>query len=893
MRYLCDGFVDCPYSEDERACKSSDIIEYDKNGGICNGNYELDGSDVAKILCRHFSNIGKRWRIYFTLDQRQNLIKQNIKGEIGPVLPSQTIQSYQQRCHRGLDLQVWLDKEKNLTTNVCLCPSSYYGDICQYQNQRVSLTLQFRVASDSLQTPFIIIILLIDDSIIHSYEQLTYLPMKNCRRKSNIYLLYSIRPKNEMKKYFIHIDIYEKITLNYRASIIKSLNFSFLPVQRLALYLDIPHIPDETNNCLDDQCMNGKCIKYSHNNNNKTFCQCNSGWSGRYCTIQYNCTCSFNSLCIGKLANNRSLCICPLNKMGPRCLINNIICENNTCLNGGECIPVDEYEISTKKFTCICKGGFTGDRCEIDRIKLIISFDKNIDLSSSIRVHFIEVKDDDTPVRTTTVKRSPFGEDSITIFWSFPFHIAFVELSNKSYYLISIQKVYKQSTIIKKLLNSSDRCLHINELFNETIANYSLLRRIKYYHLPCQSQLSCFYDEHHLCLCQQLDQQRVANCLDFDHNTNLNCLDQGGCENGGQCLEENTTCPRVSICVCPVCFSGNRCQFSTRVFSFSLDAILSYHIQPNLNISRQPFIVLISLIITVIITFLGLINGILLLITFKNKSTRESGCGIYLLTSSIITLLIMMTFLSKFFILLLSQMKSIENKLFLNIQCHSIDFLLRSSLTMDQWLTAFISIERSFIIIKGINFNKNKSKLIAKWIITVLILITIITNIHDPIYRTLFNEYNYDEDEKRIWCIVKYSSDIQIFDLVTNIFHLVFPFIINIISAIIIIIMNTRQRAAIQKKQKYNKILNEQIQQHKNLLISPCILVILGIPRLIISFTLRCMKSSNDTWLFLLGYFISLIPPLLTFILFVLPSTTYTQAFKKTISQYRNIIRRR
>ena len=153
------------------------------------------------------------------------------------------IQSYQQRCHRGLDLQVWLDKEKNLTKNVCLCPPSYYGDICQYQNQRISLTLQFRVTSDSVQIPFIIIISLIDDTderIIHSYEQFTYLSIKHCQRKFNIYLLYSTRPKDQTKNYSIHIDIYEKITLNYRGSFIKPFNFSFLPVHRLAFQLNIP-----------------------------------------------------------------------------------------------------------------------------------------------------------------------------------------------------------------------------------------------------------------------------------------------------------------------------------------------------------------------------------------------------------------------------------------------------------------------------------------------------------------------------------------------------------------------------------------------------------------------------------------------------------------------------
>ena len=159
-----------------------------------------------------------------------------------------TIEMYQQRCHRGLDLQVWLDKENNVTTNVCLCPPSYYGSQCQYQNQRISLTLQFRVSSDSVQIPFIIIVSLIEQNyerVIHSSEQFTYLSTKHCQKKFHLYLLYSTRPKDSTKEYFIHIDIYEKLTLNHRTSFIKSIHFPFLPVHRLVYLLYIPPINDQ------------------------------------------------------------------------------------------------------------------------------------------------------------------------------------------------------------------------------------------------------------------------------------------------------------------------------------------------------------------------------------------------------------------------------------------------------------------------------------------------------------------------------------------------------------------------------------------------------------------------------------------------------------------------
>ena len=51
------------------------------------------------------------------------------------------------------------------------------------------------------------------------------------------------------------------------------------------------------------------------------------------------------------------------------------------------------------------------------------------------------------------------------------------------------------------MINPSDRCPHISELFNQTFIQWHLIRRIKYYHLPCQNQslnLSCFYDDVHL-----------------------------------------------------------------------------------------------------------------------------------------------------------------------------------------------------------------------------------------------------------------------------------------------------------------------------------------------------------------------------------------------------------
>jgi hypothetical protein len=213
---------------------------------------------------------------------------------------------------------------------------------------------------------------------------------------------------------------------------------------------------------------------------------------------------------------------------------------------------------------------------------------------------------------------------------------------------------------------------------------------------------------------------------------------------------------------------------------------------------------------------------------------------------------------------------------------------------MDQWLIACVAIERTMTAIKATRFNKKKSKQAAKIVILSLLVIIVGTCIHDPIYRRLIKEKNDDDDDvKRIWCIITYPYHLQIFNSFMHTFHFIGPFTINLLSVIIFIIKTSRQQANIHKQRAYQEILRQQIQQHKRLLISPIVLVILALPRLIITFVSKCMTSTNDSWLFLIGYFISFIPTMLTFVVFVLPSKFYKEEFKKTIQRYRTNIQRR
>ncbi len=316
-----------------------------------------------------------------------------------------------------------------------------------------------------------------------------------------------------------------------------------------------------------------------------------------------------------------------------------------------------------------------------------------------------------------------------------------------------------------------------------------------------------------------------------------------------------------------------------------MDIILGYRIQSNLKINQQPSIVKWAIALTIIILIVGWISNICSYLTFRSKETRIIGCGFYLFALSITSLATISVLTIKFWFLTAAQMGSISNGLFLTIQCRSINFILRVLLSAGDWLNACVATERMMNISRGVNFNKTKSIRAAKWMIGVVYLFTICTHLHDPIYRHLID----DEEEKRSWCVTKYPSHIQIYDWIVNIFHFSLPFTINCISGIIIIITATRTRSNAQKKQSYRTIFRQQLSFHKHLLISPLILVCLAIPRLIISFLSGCMKSTRDSWFYSIGYFISFISPMLTFVIFVLPSKMYQKEFNESIkSLFRN-----
>ncbi|CAF0940498.1 unnamed protein product [Adineta steineri] len=880
---LCNNNNDCPFDDDEKFCRTHQFN--------CTNDSTYNRSEIEEVLCG-LSEQENRREQYFSVHTSSNypslgntVVDESLywsteRNSIENInIDHSDVNTWPWYCNRGLIIH--LRSESDSFDNVCMCPSSYYGHLCQYQNQRISLTLHS--SSVDRHATYAIIIMLIDDNDeqqeITAYDQFVYITKDSCSTKFNRYLLFPTRPKDLSSNYSIRIDAFEKNSITYVGSWHFPITFLFLPVNRIAVSLMLSnHIIQTSFNCLIT-CNSGTCVKYI--NTERYFCRCYSQWTGVQCNIPINRQmCSHDSFYLG-LVNNQSICVCPLHKFGSQCMFTSA-CPTNICQNNGTCIPAD-VTTPDSSYTCVCPDQFFGVNCQYAKVKLDVSL-IDMHIPSYLAAYFFTLSNKSDPMQAIILRKLTLFQHTATFHISVPFHMVVIQSSGKYYLAVLQQSLH---TNITTSIRPSQECIPAEQLLNSTVMKMVQYRRIIFFHILChtRSDLMCFIDPAYLCLCTS---DRHANCMEFKRDRNFQCSLTKHCANGAQCVQDHPFCPSTRICICPACFFGEECQFYTKGLGSTLDEILGYELKRNTILSKQPITVKVSAAITMIIFAVGLINCILSIMVCRRPASQKVGCGIYLLIASYNSITIMILLILKFWLLFFSYQLVHEHRtlqIILFTNCRVVEPLLKVLLNIDKWLNACVSIERIVSVHQGISFNTEKSKTIARYAVIVVFLINFGVYVLPIIKLHVFT----DNIEERSWCVITYSSFMQTYNFTSIVFHYIGPLATNVISAITIIIITARQRyrTAAKTNPRFKDILKIKIKQYKHLIISPIIIIFLTVPHLIISFILKCNKSPHLLWFYLLGYFLSFIPSTFIFLIFILPAPVYRKEFIQIIAYIR------
>ena len=911
---VCDRKIDCPLGDDEHICPwlvQSSSSTFSCNNTLAHSVMRCHLSSVNNQYCRMGEHL---WFCDLAVESRMNPGRYPIYEpypQVDPKLKSITPIS-PRKCFLSIDTNSKLSlcnlgyrirslKTKN--TWYCLCPPSYYGDYCQYQAEYLIVSLGIYIAHpiDKSTVFRLILYLFSEDNRILSHEEIVHdLETINHVDSYVVYMMYervtnlSLHQRSKPKLVRIDSYIIKPTTVHHISSWLFSIPFPFLPVNKFVAEITLRNELVRVLYCKKQCGSHGRCMRYV-NMRHVEYCWCGQGWSGDRCQIKSSsdlCTersCAANAQCVTVNEEKKQMkCICPLGRSGEQCYIKYNPCENIQCQNNGTCLPLGHRDFA---FTCACADNSIGTYCEEIQRPSFISIGKSIaDLSMIPAIIIIfDSTADNRAIQMTGVlhKNVPVP---VTLKITGKQHLRFLRvfhnLSNSFYYLVSIQNPTSSVPPINTSVITKNRCKNVTEIFNQTILyDYSYLKRLKLYHLPCKHDhnLRCFFDEYRMCLCTK---DHNSNCHSFNHQHG-NC---DYCKNDGLCLRQNSFESKwIFTCLCQECSYGSICQFARGSYFITLDMLIGLEIQSDkTSLGQQSTAVHLILIVLIIILSFSLIFNTIGIVVFSTKKVRQVGCDLYLLHLAIVAEIGVVLLFLRFLYMLLVRIYVVDNLLLIRVSCISLEYLLRLATSLFDWLTVCISMERAYTVIKDVHFTRivaAKTLKISRWIIVFVVLMNILTTLHRPFYLTLADEPGFDDEPQgHPWCVLDFGkTSWSVYEKVINIGHLIIPFILNLLSIITFIWQRIHfELTSTTRKNKASRfaIIKEQLLKYKSILIGTMTVIVLEIPRFILTFTLACIDQTWQKYIYLFGYLVSFLPLAGLVFIYVMPSPKYKRQFK-------------
>ena len=325
---------------------------------------------------------------------------------------------------------------------------------------------------------------------------------------------------------------------------------------------------------------------------------------------------------------------------------------------------------------------------------------------------------------------------------------------------------------------------------------------IRYHHL-CQnnSNVLCFRDEVYLCIC--VDNQTRAECFRYDHR-----LDQcPHCLYDGRCLQGDRTEPNDFVCLCPLCYSGRQCQFSSASFAFNLDQLFYTDLTSS---SKQTTIALLILFPLLAFVF-ALPNNLFSFVTLRRRSCLRNGIGHYLLCLSVINQITLALLFSRLVHLSLTASMLQSSPIIDELLCKCSSYLLICCIRLANWLSSFVALERVYTTIF---FNKHwlKQPRIARRLMALTFCVVFLSA-----DQLVFTQSFSDADEGHgSMCVTKFPASSQSMWTFIHQFifvaHLLLPLLINIgcTFTIIAIVIKTKMKL---RGQSHCKLLSPNVRR--------------------------------------------------------------------------------
>ena len=314
-------------------------------------------------------------------------------------------------------------------------------------------------------------------------------------------------------------------------------------------------------------------------------------------------------------------------------------------------------------------------------------------------------------------------------------------------------------------------------------------------------------------------------------------------------------------------------------------------------------------IISLISLLLAIPNNLFSFVTLKRQDCLRNGVGHYLLTLTLVNQITLTLLIARLVHIMLGLSTSASQSIRSDLFCKVFTYSLTSFTRLSFWLSTFVTLERVYTTV-FITKQWFKQPHIARRLIVIKITIILISASYELIFTKSFS--NIDERSGTI-CVTEFPLNHQtlwtVLHQIITVMNFLLPILINIGCTLTIIVVVLRTKMNLHQRRTGDahgsrprpNVLREVLTENKELIARPAITLIpslfsfFSLPLFIMALAFVCQNLEQHPLrhLLLTFYLLIFVPSIMTFILYIYPSSFYWDQWLQTDMSRRIIMMRK